>query len=376
MRAAFTLWLMVIAAPLWAQAQDPVADARAASVALRQAHIYLETADTADDRIAALTEAIRAYENGLNAMRDGLRSATIRERVIQLAFDSQREQLSRLLGVLQALERASTPLLLIHPTGPAGTARSGMMMSEVTPALQAEAENLRVQLEELAGLRMLQETAEQDLRLGLAGVQEARAALSKAITDRTDLPRRVADDPVRAQILADNAQSLDAFAGSIQALPVDLTGDIPVPFADLQGTLSLPAEGTILRRYNEADAAGIARPGLLIATRPLSLITAPAPGTVRYAGAFLDYGNVLILEPDADFLLIYAGLDQVFGQVGQILETGDPIGLLGGNQPAAQEFLIEASEGGGALAQETLYMELRIQGKPIDPSLWFAKTSG
>jgi septal ring factor EnvC (AmiA/AmiB activator) len=57
--------------------------------------------------------------------------------------------------------------------------------------------------------------------------------------------------------------------------------------------------GTILRQFNEADAAGVARPGVVLATHPNALVTTPWPASVRYAGPLLDYGNVIILEPEA-----------------------------------------------------------------------------
>ncbi len=376
MRAAKPLIGWIAAAmltPAFALAQgNPVLEAQIASAALQDAAKTLKKADTAKDRVAALTQTIRAYETGLTAMREGIRAATLRERVLHLEFEQRRDQLSRLLGILQTLERASTPMLLIHPTGPVGTARSGMMMSEVTPSLQRQAEELRTQLEELDALKRVQAKAETDLRLGLAGVQEARVALEKAITARTDLPKRLTDDPVRTQILADSAKSLNAFASSIQALPKETRGAEQKPFYQRKGALPLPVSGTILRHFQEADAAGLERPGVLISARPLSLVATPAPATVRYAGPFLDYGNVIILEPDPGYLVIFAGLDQVYVELGQVVNEGEAVGLLGGKQQGTQEFLIEATKGGGTIAQETLYMELREKGKPIDPEAWFA----
>ncbi|MEM7441371.1 MAG: peptidase M23, partial [Pseudomonadota bacterium] len=280
----------------------------------------------------------------------------------------------KLLGVLQTIERAPTPLLLIHPTGPVGTARSGMMMSEVTPSLQRQAEELRSQLEELSALRELQEQAEERLRLGLAGIQEARVALRQAMSNRTALPMRISDDPVKVQILAESATSLETFAGSIGILPPQARSAASIPFSKTRGTLRLPVEGTILRRFNETDAAGLARPGLVIAARPLGLVTTPTNATVRYAGAFLDYGNVVILEPEAGYLLVIAGLNQVYGEIGEVKDAAAPVGLLGGQAAGAQEFLIEASQGGGTIAEETLYIELRHEGEAIDPLPWFAQT--
>jgi septal ring factor EnvC (AmiA/AmiB activator) len=70
--------------------------------------------------------------------------------------------------------------------------------------------------------------------------------------------------------------------------------------------------------------------------------------------------------------MVLAGLDQVYGAVGDILPAGTPVGLLGGEEPDTEEFLLEAAQGGGTSRQETLYMEVRQAGTPVDPMQWFA----
>ncbi|WP_240513958.1 murein hydrolase activator EnvC family protein [Paramylibacter kogurei] len=345
--------------------------ARDASQSLRDASAKLIAAESADDRIAALTQTIRAFEAGLLAMRDGLRNAAIRERVIKLEFENRRDQISQLLGVLLTLERATTPLLLIHPEGAVGTARSGMMVSEVTPGLQQEAENLRVQLAELEEIRSMQQIAEEDLQLSLAGVQEARVKLSQAISQREELPKRFSEDPIRIQILADNSATLDFFADALTQIPFDELDEQPIPFEELRGKLAFPTTGTLLRKFNETDAAGLKRPGILLATSSLALVSAPVSATIRYAGPFLDYANVIILEPDAGYLIVLAGMSQAYGAVGEVVEKGDPVGLLGGKEAKLGDFLVDASQGSGTLGQETLYIEVRENGNPTNPLDWF-----
>lgn len=353
-------------------AETPMQLAKTAANELKTAAAALKKAKKSEDRIAALSQTVRAYENGLLAVRQSLRAATIREQVLRLELAGRRDQISRLLGVLQTMERASTPMLLIHPAGPIGTARSGMVMSEVTPMLQVRAEELRLQLEELVGLSNLQKNAQTELEAGLTGAQDARVALATSITERTELPLRFAADPVRVQILADNSKTLNLFANGLTDIPLDEDPGQQVAFAALKGELPLPTGGALLRGFNETDAAGIKRPGIVITARPLSLVTSPAPATIRFAGSFLDYGKVVILEPEPGILMVIAGMNQIYCEFGQIVNTGDPIGLLGGKQPQAQDFLMEASEGGGAIGQESLYIEIRNNGKPVDPTIWFA----
>ncbi len=354
----------------------PAQTAKRAAQQLGAARIALRQAEGARDRVAALTQTIRAYEEGLRAMREGLRRAAMRERAIRAEFDARSEEIQRLLATLETMEATPKPVLLLHPSGPLGTARAGMLLSQLTPALQEKAEGLRARLKEVALLRRVSAAFSRKLRSGLSEVQKARTDLSQAISQRTDLPRRFSEDPVKTALLLESSKTLEAFARNLARIHEDNTGDatgpaLP-PFAARKGALALPVAGTILRRYNEADAAGIRRPGLLIATRPLAIVTTPAAATIRYRGPLLDYGNVIVLEPAEGYLLILAGLNQVFGEVGQVLNAGDPVGLMGGAAPDVSEFLTLQGKGAGAGRSETLYMELRKGQKPVDPTAWFA----
>ena len=365
--------LLGLAAPAGAET-DPITAARSASLALDQAGLALKEAEGARDRVAALTRTIRAYEEGLAALREGLRRAAIRERILALELEARREEIAQLTGVLLTMQRSPETLLLLHPSGPLATARSGMMLADVTPELQARAEALRASLEEASLLRALQESAAGTLAEGLAGAQQARTALSQAISERSDLPRRFSADPEKLRLLLESADTLEGFASGLASLGGAGEANPLPPFEALRGRLPLPVQGRVLRWMGEADAAGIARPGLLIATRPQALVTTPAPATIRYRGPLLDYGNVMILEPGAGYLLVLAGLAQVYGEVGEVLPAGAPVGLMGGEMPETSAILSRVSEGGGAERPETLYMELRQGDAPVDPAAWFNVT--
>lgn len=364
---AAALALLLLLAP--AARADVAAEAARAAADLQTAIAAMQEADRARDRVAALTQTIRAYEQGLEALREGLRQAAIREAALQLQFEAKRDRVARLLGVLAALPAQGGPLLLIHPTGPLGSARSGMMLAEVTPALQAEAAALRTELTEMQDLRLLQSGAARTLQDGLAAAQAARTALSQAMADRTDLPRRFTDDPEALKSLLRAADTLDAFAAGLVPVP---GADTIRDFAAARGELPLPVLGRLLRAPGEADAAGIRRPGVILATRPGALVTAPWPGTIRYLGPLLDYGNVIVLEPDEGYLLVLAGLGTVYGAVGEVVGAGAALGLMGGATAGAADFPLSRQDGTGAGGTESLYMEIRQGGEAVDPTAWFA----
>ena len=349
-----------------AAADTATAAAEKAASDLRAAIVTLNDAEGARSRVAALTETIRAYELGLTALREGLRSSALREAGIRAGFDAKRERIGQVLAAMVAMDEAPGPLVLLHPGGPEAAARSAMILASVGPALEGEAAKLRADLQEIARMRALQEGVLGALEDGLAAAQAARTALSRAVQDRTDLPRRFLEDPEELQALVANADTLEAFARGVARLQSDV-GPPLSDFEGARGTLPLPVVGTVLRRPGEADAAGIDRPGLLMATRPEALVIAPWSATIRYRGPLLDYKNVMILEPAAGYLLILAGMEVVYGETGDVLEAGAPVGLMGGKDLAV-------AEGAGAERTETLYMELRQDAEPIDPAPWFVET--
>ncbi|MCB2124619.1 MAG: peptidase M23 [Rhodobacteraceae bacterium] len=374
MRAAALLLALALALGQPARAADPAApEAQAAAAELREAVAALSAAEGSRERVSALTRTIRAYERGFGALRDALRRATAREAEIEASFAARRERIGALLGAMAMMERGAEPLLLLHPDGPIGTARSGMILASVTPALQAEAETLRAELDELRRVRELQAEVAETLQRGLDAAQAARTALAQAIQDRTDLPRRFLDDPEELKALVASADSLDSFAAGLFRMETDIGAPMG-DFAGAKGTLPLPVQGTLLRRAGEADAAGIRRPGLLIATRPGALVTLPWPATVRYRGPLLDYGNVMIAEPASGYLLVLAGLASVFGETGDVLDAGAPVGLMGGIAPEGAILAGGDKDGGGAERTETLYIELRQGKEPVDPAPWFTET--
>lgn len=345
-------------------------DAAEASAELQQAVAALQAAEGAKDRVAALTQTIKAYEEGLAALREALRQAELRETALTLQFQTKRDRIAQLLGVLSRIDAEPGPLLLLHPTGPLGTVRSGMMLADVTPALQAEVNDLKGQLQELSDLRRLQKAAGETLGQGLAAAQTARSDLSQAMSDRTKLPKRFTEDPDVLRGLLESADTLEAFAAG---LALDDTGN--ASFADQQGKLDLPALGTLLLRPDETDMRGVTRPGMTLATRPAALVTSPWAATIRYRGPLLDYGNVMIIEPGGGYLMVLGGLDQVYGEVGEVIPKGAALGLMGGAAAGSGDLLAPSTEGSGGRETETLYIELRQGAKPVDPMQWFAATT-
>ncbi|MEL7026630.1 MAG: peptidoglycan DD-metalloendopeptidase family protein [Pseudomonadota bacterium] len=348
-------------------AANPASDAEAASARLIAAAQSLARAEKRADRVAALTGTISAYEAGLSALRTAILEAQTRETALKAELQARDDQLARILAVLASLQSAPETFLLLHPSGPLDTARAGMVAADVVPALQSEVADLKAVLTEVQTLAAIREGAVDTLRDGLSGVEQARRALTQAISDRTPLPRRLAEDDSAMLALVEASETLDAFAANLTPASESAGNG----FDDARGTLPLPVAGRILRSAGEADAAGVKRPGWLLATQPRALVTAPRAATVRYAGPLLDYGNVIILEPESGYLLVLTGLGETLVERGEIVGTGAALGLMPGNALNANDILAKSGDSGGQEASETLYIEVREAETPVDPANWF-----
>ncbi|MCH5376217.1 MAG: peptidoglycan DD-metalloendopeptidase family protein, partial [Planctomycetes bacterium] len=300
-----------------------------------------------------------------------LRQASIRETQLERELVAQDGEIAVLLTAIQSIETAPPPVLFAHPAGPLGSARAAMILADVTPALAERAGRLDTELDDVRALRTIQQNAVQRMTEGLAGIQSARVALNQALADRTDLRRRFTEDPVRTAILISSTETLAAFANGLSLVTSAEIPPVETDIADSKGALDLPVQGEILHHAGEADAAGITRDGILVSTRPRALVVSPATATIRYRGPLLDLGNVVILEPQAETLFVLSGLDQVYGETGQVIPAGSPVGMMGGDPLKFDTIQSITSDGTGTDLSETLYIEVRESGSPVDPETWF-----
>ncbi len=365
-----------IAAMLWAATSvfaqnDLEFQARQAQQSLGNAWDQLERSKSAKDRIAALTGAILSFEESLSLARDSLRQISVLEAREQQKLTVEEESYSELIGVLLSIDKSPIQAELLHPDGPMATARGGMLIADLLPALEEKVQSLRSDLEAARYLSELQNQLTLDLQAGLVALQETRAALGRAIADRDDLPKRFIEDTEQTAILVTAADTLDIFASGLSLIAIDEAAGTLPDITIRKGTLPMPVRGKVIRYFNEADAAGIKRPGIVVAASDNALVRTPTAATIRYRGPLLDYGLVSILEPQQDILYILAGLGTVYGDIGEVLPAGSPVGLMGTSELFDKKNLIETLNDSGGLRGETLYIEIRVNKAPENPLMWF-----
>ncbi|MGE0767975.1 MAG: murein hydrolase activator EnvC [Hyphomicrobiaceae bacterium] len=177
------------------------------------------------------------------------------------------------------------------------------------------------------------------------------AASSAALT----VPSAPVVKPPSAIVMAPTSQRMASFhPGRIQPA---------IPFAQAKGRLPLPVQGR--RIIGFGDKAHTNRSsGIVIETRAAAQVVSPMDGWVVFAGVFRSYGQILIINGGDGYHMLLAGLSQVDVQLGQFVLAGEPVGLMNG-----------APRGGKAKPPANapvLYVELRKDGRSIDPDPWWA----
>ena len=144
-----------------------------------------------------------------------------------------------------------------------------------------------------------------------------------------------------------------------------------IPFDKTKGMLPIPARGKRLVNFGDkTDVSNNAR-GIVIETRAGAQVVAPADAWVVFAGPFRTYEQILILNAGGGYYFVLAGLARSMVQPGHFVLAGEPVGVMG-NVAAAVQAQARSKTPASQEALPAIYIELRKDGRPIDPDPWWA----
>ncbi len=122
------------------------------------------------------------------------------------------------------------------------------------------------------------------------------------------------------------------------------------------GQLTAPVSGTVVRAWGEETEAGPAT-GISYQAAPAARVVAPCSGRAVFADRFRSYGLLLIIDCGGDYHAVLAGFDRLDAKVGESVQAGEPVGVMPGWEP-------------GSGHRPALYVELRHDGRPVNPAPW------
>jgi murein hydrolase activator len=316
--------------------------------------------------IGALDLAIGVMQQGLDAKSKEI--------------EASRQQQEALLGALERLARAPAEAMAFAPRGPVDRVRSGILMAAAVPALTAEARKLGGQLAALAAVQNQITARRKDIDDARAALASGREALAQLVTRRNSLNGQLLHEDgklVSAGQLGDQASDLVDLIKRADAETDRRDKDLLVRLRVLYGRspktaasdptrpktlrgldaphteMVWPVSGELVQRFGEADRSGRPNQGLTLQAMPKGIVVAPFDGRVDYVGPFRGYGLILIIRHGGGYHSLLAGLGRVDVTAGQWLLAGEPVGSL--------------ADADGKNAGATFYLELRRDGRPVDP---------
>lgn len=134
---------------------------------------------------------------------------------------------------------------------------------------------------------------------------------------------------------------------------IELTG-----LQDLKGSLLKPSDGRLRKLFGKRRQGQVRWKGVLIYGDLGSPVSSVHQGKVLFADWLRGFGLMIILDHGNGYMSLYGQNQALLKQVGDFVEAGETIALLGQS---------------GGQSQPALYFEIRHKGQPVNPSRWLKK---
>ena len=338
-----------------------------------------------EERIAEIEKEITDLEGKVSASRARLVTLANEEAGASEALRLRRRQNAAAFSAMVALSKSHAPELVAYGGDPVAAARGAATLAGLREALEREARLTRQRVSEIEDLRLRTEAAREETKADIDALRSKERELWVLVSKRKELYRETMQ---QAEALAKEAQNLTDRAKRLQRLtqrspaptqkpvrraqinPVQRMLPPPLPLAQARGQFIWPVTGgEIAQAYGEADSGNEAL-GMVFDAKPYALVYAPWNGTLSFAGDVKGFGLVAVLDIGEGYQIIMAGLSDLIRKKDDPVQRGEPIGTLAGPISESEEFLAEQS----AIAPDataSLYVQMRLQGNPIDPGVWF-----
>jgi septal ring factor EnvC (AmiA/AmiB activator) len=352
--------------------------------------------------LIAAAQRVKLAETDIAGLEDKLGELIVQELEVRGRLDGADINISNVLAALERISRDPPPALMINPDNALDSARSALLISAILPQLRTKADAVTADLNKLGEIKTAALEQQGKLEANLNILEEEQLRIASLVAARKESENRataeLASEESEAQALADKATSLKQLIDELTARATAVAtaaqatdtanngGPAPVldqntiklalanpertqpavPFAQAKGYLTLPSSGVTVIDYGAGDGFGGISRGLSIVTRADAQVVTPADGWVLFAGDYLNYGKIVILNAGQDYTLLLAGLDKVDVNIGQFVMMGEPVGSMG-SQTIGRTVATSAG-----VSRPTLYIEMRKNNEPVDPTGWWA----
>jgi septal ring factor EnvC (AmiA/AmiB activator) len=309
-------------------------------------------------RVAQLAKV----ERNVADVQDKLAGATRRAQSLQGEADRQRPDVEARMVHLYKMGRAGYWRLLLDVNSLRDVGRAYRTASALGRIDRDRVEEHRRTLASLRAERATLEARARELHVLEQKARDASAAVDRAVTARTNLVTAIdTRRDLNAQLTGELEEAQQKLQTTLSLVAAGRPAAAPtLPLRPFQGALPWPAEGVLSGRFGRrpSGAAGPpVRTGIELSLPEGHPVHAIHEGTVAFADAFSGYGNLVIVDHGEKAYSLYGHLQSVSVKKGDRVDASTTVGLAGRNPSG----------------NPSLYFELRVDGKAVDPVQWLKR---
>lgn len=284
------------------------------------------------------------------------------------ALKKSQRQIDKYIAILQKLKAAQSTAIFNPKMSPQKLVQSLMVLNRFLSNMSSTAKYLQSEVKHMAKLeqdivknketllKQLKDYDDQYQKIQ-AALKKRKAAIQQEVKRRASIEKRVNRLASQSMSLHDLVRKLEREEKQAPKKTRQGKQALKVKPMDNHGKYkSKPVPGPLVSRFGQPhkkmDSEGS---GIVYRNRQRSHVSSPVYGQVVYAGDFRGYKQILILAHDKEYHTLLTGLENVDVSVGQTVLPGEPVGVMGSDSP------------------EYLYLELRKNGRPINPEGWLCK---
>ena len=369
------MWVLAAGVTLLAQAPAPDPNAAAAQRAAERIRALQRESEGLASQERSLLVDLRKLEverelksaelanveRELRETRAKVTTTIARAAVLRDAADTERPGVEQRLVQLYKLGHAGYWRLLLDSSDLRAIGRAYRTASALNRLDRERVQQHQRTLEALAGERRALEAHLKEVSRLQERAVAARNAIDRTVASRTSL---VVSIDERRDLNAQLAGELEAAQQRLQGTVAQLGGrggPVMLPLRPFRGALPWPAAGVLIGRFGRATTSrfgtSIARNGIEISVAEGQPVRAVHEGTVAFSDQFTGYGNLVIIDHGDGAYSLYGYLSSLEAARGAHVDAQTRVGSYGRNPSG----------------NPSLYFELRIDGKPVDPVQWLKR---
>jgi len=304
-------------------------------------------------------EESRRLDAEAAAVRARIDATTREMEATRLAIEAARPGLDGRLVQVYKLGRPGYARMLLGAGRTEDSVRAARLAAALATLDHRRAAEQTAAISRLAVSRVELEQQSARLKGVQAAAKRAAEESTRAAGARAELVRRIDERrDLTAQMVGELERAQERLRKLVPGAPVE---SVTLPLKPFRGTLDWPVAGKILTRFgqrrNPRFGTTVNQSGIEIAAAEAEAVRAVHEGRVVFADVFAGFGQLTIVDHGNLGYSLYGYLGSIAKPKGAAVAAGERLGTAG-RSPAGNS---------------SLYFELRIDGKPVDPLQWLKR---